>query len=386
MRLSVAYNWDQRLIEEVAKAKYPVYDFYASAQHTAVGGGRPSFILPSPTEDMMRDQIKRMHESGIEFTYVLNAPCMAGQEFVRETHENLIAEFQQIQDIGCDGVVLTIPYLIEIVKEQFPKLKIRVSTTAKVNSVNKARFFEALGAIAITPDVMINRNFKVLEKMVKATRCEINLLMTDGCLYECPYRLYHYTLCGHASQTYSNRAAYQEYPVTACSIAKLADPAEIMRCRWVRPEDIPHYEAIGISSFKIGGRRLMTDRLLQSIKAYSEKKYDGNLADIIEGFAFIADGIIEKNSGSDAIKPNVHIDNTKLDGFIDFFKKQDCEANCGECKYCEQWAKKAITMNKIGVDAQLFSLGATRKNLNTSKYFGLDQASRHRSLIRRRGC
>jgi collagenase-like PrtC family protease len=310
---------------------------------------------------------------------------MAGQEFIRETHEKLIAELQQIQDIGCDGVVLTIPYLMEIVKEQFPKLKIRVSTTAKVNSVNKARYFEALGASAITPDVMINRNFKVLEKMVKATKCEINLLMTDGCLYECPYRQYHYAICGHASQTYSSRA-YQDYPVIACSMAKLADPAEIMRCRWVRPEDIPHYEAIGISSFKIGGRRLTTDRLLLSIKAYSEKRYDGNLADIIEGFAFIADGVMEQNPNSDAIKPHLRIDNTKLDGFIDFFKKQDCEANCSECKYCEQWAKKAITMNKIGADMQLFSLGATRKDLNTSRYFGLDQASRHRSLKGRRNC
>nr|MDO8087484.1 U32 family peptidase [Candidatus Sigynarchaeum springense] len=378
MHLSVAYNWDPRLIEEVVKNKYPVYDFYASAQHTMVGGGRPSFILPGPDREAIQAQIKLMHENKIEFTYVLNAPCMAGQEFVRETHEKLINELQWIQDIGCDGVVLTIPYLMEIVKEQFPKLKIRVSTIAKVNTVNKAKYFESLGASAITPDVMINRNFKVLEKMVKATKCEINLLLTDGCLYECPYRQYHYTLCGHASQTFSNKA-YQDYPVVACSISKLSDPAEIIRCRWVRPEDIPHYQAIGINSFKIGGRRLTTNRLLVSIKAYSEKKYDGNLADILEGFAFIADGIMEEKPSADSLKPHLRIDNTKLDGFIDFFKKQDCDANCGECKYCEQWAKKAITMNKMGAEMQLFSLGAMRKNLSNSRFFGLDQDSRRRS-------
>jgi collagenase-like PrtC family protease len=347
-KLSVAYNWDSRLLEEVVKNKYPVYDFYASAQHTSIGGGRPSFILPQPTEGMMRDQIKRMHEHGIEFTYVLNAPCMSGQEFVRETHEKMITEFQWIQDVGSDGVVLTIPYLMEIVKAQFPKLKIRVSTIAKVNSVNKARYFEALGASAITPDIMINRNFRVLEKMVKATKCEINLLMTDGCLYE-------------------------------CRIDKLANPAEILRCRWVRPEDIPHYEAIGITSFKIGGRRLTTDRILTSIKAYSEKKYAGNLADIIEGFAFIADGITEANPAKDAIKPHVRIDNSKLDGFIDFFKKQDCDANCNDCKYCEQWAKKAVTMNRIGADMQLFSLGSVRKGLASSRFFGLDVETRNKT-------
>ncbi|MBN2153059.1 MAG: U32 family peptidase [Candidatus Lokiarchaeota archaeon] len=381
MQFSVAYNWDPRLIEEVVKNKYPVYEFYASAQHTTVGGGRPSFILPGPDDDAMRAQIERMHEHRIEFAYALNAPCMGGQEFVRETHEKLIGELQWIQDMGCDSVILTIPYLMEIVKEQFPKLKVRVSTIAKVNTVNKARFFEALGASAITPDTMINRGFKVLERMARATRCEINLLLTDGCLYECPYRQYHYTLCGHASQTYSNRA-YQDYPVIACSMAKLADPAEIMKCRWVRPEDIRHYEAIGIKSFKIGGRRLTTDRLLLSVKAYSERRYDGNLADILEGFSFIADGIAEERPGTDSIKPHLRIDNTKLDGFIDFFKEQDCDANCGECNYCAQWAKKAITMNKIGADIQLFSLGATRKNLNTSRFFGLDHESRRHARRR----
>jgi len=56
---------------------------------------------------------------------------------------------------------------------------------------------------------------------------------------------------------------------------------------------LTHYEEIGIKSFKIGGRRLPTAKILESVKAYSEKKYYGNLADIIEGFTFTPSGANE---------------------------------------------------------------------------------------------
>jgi len=179
----MAYNWDERLIDEIVKERYPIKDLYASAQHTSIGGGRPSFILPETTTKLIQDHIKKVHDNGIEFTYTLNAPCMGGQEFLPKIHTQMLDELQWITDIGCDGVIVSIPYLIELIKRQFPKLKIRVSTIAKVNTVNKAKRFEELGATSICPDVMSNRNFKILEKMVKATSCEIIPLVTDGCLY-----------------------------------------------------------------------------------------------------------------------------------------------------------------------------------------------------------
>nr|MDO8088516.1 U32 family peptidase [Candidatus Sigynarchaeum springense] len=393
--LSVAYNWDPRLLEDVVRNKYPVSDFFASAQHTTVGGGRPSSILPETSEKAIKQQLKMMHENGIEFFYTMNAPCMAGQEFVRETHEKMLRELEWIQNISVDGVILAIPYLIELVKEQFPKLKIRVSTVAKVNTVNKARYFEALGASSITPDVMINRNFKVLEKMVKGTKSEIDLIVTDGCLYECPFRLYHYTLTGHASQTYSNREAYIDYPILRCNMEKFSHPAEVLKCRWIRPEDLKYYEAIGIKKFKIGGRRLATDVILRSVKAYSEQKYNGNLTDIIEGFSFEYGGVKEDpnkkmgmvNAGVNTPdkKATLIIDNTKLDGFIEFFKKQDCAANCADCNYCEDWAKKVITIDKESVEIFLSAVHAFHDDLITSREYGLERVDGNDGKKKKKG-
>jgi collagenase-like PrtC family protease len=371
--LSVAYNWDLKFVDEIVKNGYPVVDLYASLPHSTIGGGRPSVILPGATKESIVDQVGKIHDAGIQFTYTLNAPCMGGQEFLPETHRHMLDELQFIQDAGCDGVVVSIPYIVELIREQFPKLKVRVSTIAKINSVNKAMYYEGMGANSFTPDVMINRDFKVLEAIVQATKMEISLLLTDGCLYECPYRLYHYGLMGHASQTYSNRATYMDYPVISCSIDKLTKPAEVIKCRWVRPEDIPNYQEIGINTFKIGGRRLSTERLLDSVKAYSELKYEGNLADIIEGFSFS----MSSNAGPRTAHEGrtiVTIDNTKLDGFIDFFKTKDCASGCATCSYCEKWAEKAVKTTWIESETLLVSLRAARDGLVSSRAILTNQA------------
>ncbi|MHA1301327.1 MAG: U32 family peptidase, partial [Candidatus Helarchaeota archaeon] len=351
MELTVPTNWDPDLIEEFNK--YPIRDVYGAIEHTIVGGGRPTVILPAISEEEVAEHIKLIHDKKLEFSYVLNAPCLNNMEYDPKYHEELLKYLQWISDIGTDNIIVTIPFLIQLIKEQFPKLKIRISTIAHVNSVNRAKFYEKLGADEITPDVMINRDFKTLEQMQKATKSDLVLLLTDGCLYQCPFRYYHYNMMGHASQTYNQFNRYHiDTCILNCTIIKFSDPTEAIKSRWVRPEDLGHYEAIGIKRFKIGGRRLPTPRILRSIKAYSEQKYEGNLTDIIQGFTWSYGGIQKKDPNKrfgDSLdnekKANFIIDNRKLDGFIEFFKKQNCIAMCDECNYCEKWAKKAIFLD-----------------------------------------
>jgi hypothetical protein len=45
--------------------------------------------------------------------------------------------------------------------------------------------------------------------------------------------------------------------------------------------------------------------------------------------------------------PNpVHIDNRALDGFIDRFRTIGCqELDCDACRYCHEWADRAVTID-----------------------------------------
>ena len=374
MQFTVPTNWDPKLIE--ALAKFPVVDVYGSLDKTPIGGGRPSSILPKISEATVADHVKLVHQKKMKFSYVLNAPCMGNMEFDSEFHKQMLEHLQWIQDIGADGVIVTTPFLIALLKEQFPKLKIRVSTIAHVNSVNRAKFFEQLGVSEITPDVMINRDFLTLEKMRKAVKCELVLLVTDGCLYQCPFRYYHYNMMGHASQL--NAGFHIDFPILNCSMIKFSNPTEVVKSRWVRPEDLSHYEAIGINHFKLGGRRLPADWIIRAITAYSSRKYEGNLIDIIEGFSFSYGSIQKKEASArfgDSVdsewKAQLVIDNSALDGFIDFFKTQNCVAMCDECHYCEEWGKKAVTINKEQTESYLANLKSFMDDIVTSREFGV---------------
>ncbi|MFX0126246.1 MAG: U32 family peptidase [Candidatus Hodarchaeota archaeon] len=294
-------------------------------------------------------------------------------------HKELIKYIQWISDIGADNVIVTIPFLIQLIKEQFPKLKIRVSTIAHVNSVNRAKFYEMLGASEITPDVMINRDFKTLENIQKALKCELVLLLTDGCLYQCPFRHYHYNILGHASQTHQQfDRNYIDTCILNCSTIKFSDPTEVIKARWIRPEDLIHYEKIGIDKFKIAGRRMSTEWIVRSVKAFSSRKYDGNLIDIIQGFSMSFGNLEQKDPNlklgetiSKESKSKLFIDNSKLNGFIDFFKEQNCIAMCNECNYCEEWAKKAIFLNQEESTRYVQAIQNYIDDIKTSREFGV---------------
>ena len=380
IKLHVATNWDLNLIDELAN--YPVSNLYGVADHSIVGGGRPSFLLKKVSDNEIADYINRLHKKKMEFSYLLNAPCMNNMEYDSHYHNELINYIQWINDIGVDSVIVTIPFLIQLIKEQFPKLKVRVSTISHVNSVNRAKFYEMLGADEITPDVMINRDFKTLSQIKKAVKCKIVLLLTDGCLYQCPFRYYHYNILGHSSQTFQQfDRNYIDTCILNCSVIKFSKPEEVLKCRWVRPEDLSHYEEIGITDFKIAGRRMTTDWIVRSVKAFSSRKYDGNLVDIIQGFSMSHGGLEQKDPSvgiSETLgkesKSKLYIDNTKLDGFIDFFKKQNCIAMCNDCNYCEEWAKKAVILNQEESTRYVESLQNYIKDIITSREFGITSA------------
>lgn len=373
----VATNWDLKLIEEIAK--YPVVDLYGVANHTLVGGGRPAFLLPEVSEEEIIEYIKKVHEKKMEFSYLLNAPCMNNMEYDSHYHKELLQFLQWICDIGADSVIVTIPFLIQLIKEQFPKLKVRVSTISHVNSVNRAKLYETLGADEITLDVMINRDFKTLEKIKESIKSKIILLLTDGCLYQCPFRYYHYNILGHSSQTFQQfERNYVDTCILNCSVIKFSNPTEIIKCRWIRPEDLSAYEEIGITDFKIAGRRMTTDWIVNSVKAFSFRKYDGNLVDIIQGFSMSHGGLEQKDPNigiSETLgketKTRLYIDNNKLDGFIDFFKKQNCIAMCNDCNYCEDWANKVIILNQEESNRYIESLNQYIKDIITSREFGI---------------
>jgi len=43
--------------------------------------------------------------------------------------------------------------------------------------------------------------------------------------------------------------------------------------------------------------------------------------------------------------PTTYIDNQAPEGFIDFFRKQDCLSGCSHCIYCQKIADKVVQLD-----------------------------------------
>ena len=367
MKLRVGANWDIAFLDAVKGTS--VDALFGKLPFDIVGGARPGFVLPQVDRKRINQYIQACHERGLEFSYLLNAPCLGNLQYSRKGYGQLVELLEWIDDSGADSVTLGLPYLIDLVRKRFPRLKVKVSTTARVNTVRKALQYEDMGVEEIIIDEHINREFKTLEVIRKAVTCNLELIVNNICLWQCPYNYEHVNHDGHASREgEEDDYCYLQYPGYLCLYRKLTDPVELLKSPWIRPEDIPHYENLGYDHFKITERFKRTPLLLEHVKAYENRRYEGNLLDL---FTLPRKGAFTPIHLEYFIKPEhvnilkiselekvfdlevrelIQIDNQKLNGFIEFFKRNDCnQTTCLECRYCEKFFEKVSVVNEEGV-------------------------------------
>jgi collagenase-like PrtC family protease len=367
MKLRVGANWDVAFLDAVKGTS--VDGLFGKLPFDIVGGARPGFVLPQVDRDDVEKYIEACHERGLQFSYLLNAPCLGNLQYSRKGYGQLIELLEWIDRSGADAVTVGIPYLIDLVRKRFPRLKIKVSTTARVNTVRKALQYEDMGVEEIIIDEHINREFKMLEAIRKAVQCNLELIVNNICLWQCPYNFEHVNHDGHASREGEDEDyCYLQYPGYLCLYRKLMDPVELLKSPWIRPEDIFYYENLGYDHFKITERFKRTPLLLEHVKAYENRHYDGNLLDL---FTLPRKGAFTPIHLEYFIKPEhvnimkiselekvfdlevrelIWLDNKKLNGFIERFKKVDCnQTACSRCRYCENFFEKVAVVNSEGV-------------------------------------
>ena len=212
MRLSVATNFDDKLIEELKK--YPVYEVYGKLQEDYIGGGRPSNTLKSVDKTRLEEHVKKVRDSNIKFNYLLNGACLANKEQDVEWQKNVREFLDYLKDIGVNALTVTNPFLLQIIKKYYDCFTVRISTFACIDSYEKARYWEEMGADYICVDfVKINRDFKTLKYMVdNLKKAKIELLMTNSCLKNCPYIHTHTAALSHASNIMNkDKECYAEW-------------------------------------------------------------------------------------------------------------------------------------------------------------------------------
>jgi len=374
MKLSLAANFDPELVARLRL--YPVEEVFGKLPVDSFGGGRPSYMGTPVSEKELSEYVSLLAENGIRFNYLLNSSCLSNREWGRKWQSELMRFLDRLQNLGIGRLTVSTPFLLELIKARFPGFLVKVGIYAQVDTPRRARFWEELGADAITLESFsINRDFGRLAAIRQAVQCELQLVANHPCLPNCAMQPYHQNGFAHSSNG-SNRM-FIDYCFLRCTRRRLEDPSLFVKAAWIRPEDVPAYEAMGYSSFKLIERGIPSAELLKRVRAYSDRSFHGNLAEILMPYGFSEalkkdrfwllkyffrpfqvspfkmkplydtvrmQGMLFPRKGNPIL-----IDSSRMPAdFLEGFKKRDCSVlDCKHCGYCEAIAAEAVKVDPV---------------------------------------
>ena len=268
-----------------------------------------------------------IHSEGLRVNLIMNPTCEGTEWYSTDTLKKALDYLRLIHlEHGVETVTIANPLYVQQVRKHLPDIAICASVLADIDCLERAVVYARLGANVITPEVGINRDLELLAAIKAATGAELKLMVNEGCLYKCAFRKFHFNYISHVSKKSGRELIFVPY----CDQVISADPSQMLKSGWIRPEDTHKYSEI-TTYFKIVGRELKKSKFTRVIRAYLEESWDGDLMDII------CSGI-----GSYANKHGTYLDNKAL-GELGFFERvTSCGQFCSRCGYCEEVAQQLI--------------------------------------------
>lgn len=270
----------------------------------------------------------------------------ATPDFLKK-YENQIASFlKRLEDMGVEGVIFSAIPLIEFAAQNSNNLKIAVSAILQLDSLQRIKRLKDMGVHRIILSLFKGRDFNFLEKLKMVPNMQWEILCNEVCRFECPFLPQHYL---HRSNPDFAQDKTRNYYYKFCHKELLYGfPINILKTRFIRPEDVPFYhDYLGIEYFKIVRRESHPELIKFFMNAYSSLDHDGNLMHLFPMFM----------KSPKQLKDNkkLVIMNKDLDGFLTYFyeNRPDCSNDCftvgGKCDYCKRFWQKKKLAHKIKV-------------------------------------
>jgi collagenase-like PrtC family protease len=381
VKLSVPCTFAPGLVEKLS-AFSSVAELYGRIENGWIGGGRTAYTLRQASRRTLAATVNECSAHGIAFNYLLNAASLYGIEQTRAGQRRIRKTLDTLADLGIPWLTVSLPYLLRLVKSEYPRFKVKVGVFAQIDSPEKAGRWEALGADALCISaIACNRDFTALRAIRSAVSCDLQLIANAACIPQCIYEHTHMDLLSSSSRKGAAHGGFcLDYCFLQCSALRIREPDYLIKSVWIRPEDLHLYEALGYNWFKLVERSCPTDLLLRRVAAYHNRSFDGNLWELVGPVAFTPDksatplairmrtlfamakpwvariksladvasyaALVTTTDFSRERAP-VFIDNKKLDGFLAGIKARGCSpGTCGACGYCAQWRERSVAVNE----------------------------------------
>lgn len=350
----VGTNFDFKLLDVFADINNlsnngnKITEIYGSDREHHQLAARPAFRLPEVDEDTFKKYVAEAKNRGIAFNYTMNSiiPFGSKSEFVKHIDE-IISFIHFCEETGVYRITIANPMMLEVIRNiAYSDIELELSTIMHIDTVTQIKYFyENYGVRKVCCNLNKNRDFKFLERA--AEYCNKNgiileLMVNEFCgvggnnyATHCVFRDSCY-ICHATNKTLQDTLTMMEYPMGLCTPSRNRNPANWLRLKFIRPEDIKAYNNIGINHFKITGRTGSTVYITKTVKSYLDESFDGNLLELWKPLESIKDSSVE-----DIFSYNIQ--NKSLYGFLNHWENGFVCDNevCGQtCKYCEEFYNK----------------------------------------------
>lgn len=274
------------------------------------------------------------------------ADCYLGDDYTR----TLNARLEKMLTAGViTGVVFADLYLLTALSDSAPAVAAALEAVPSINfmidSVPKA--VAVLDGIAATHfkqpgklplDRAVNRTSERLAAIADTLismypEFQIELLANEGCIDQCPYKLTHDSLIALLN-TGANVDTLAINRDLGCMRRLNQAPWRILASPFIRPEDV-HHLAPAAGLIKICGRTLGPGFLMNTIRAYIQGHYNGNLFDLLDACNWMA--------------RTIELPNHRLpESYWNLMTT--CRKECRTCTVCQEIWKQTARTRPFSID------------------------------------
>ena len=285
----------------------------------------------------LENDLVLLRKAGMKLDLLMNANCYGGDSVSEYLANKICSVLYYLGEItgGIDIVTTASPAIAHIIKKNFHDIEVRASVNMRIGTVKGMQYIAGtFDSFCIQREY--NRDFermRELKQWADDNGKRLILLANSGCLNFCSGQTFHDNLVAHETEI-DERVNIPNLDFHVCRnyYKNRANWVSVLQSSWVRPEDLKNYEEY-FTTVKLATR--MHNNPGMVIMAYAERKFYGNLLDLLEpGF-------------SPGFAP-YFIDNGSFPE--DWFRQtSECSKDCHKCNYCESVLNKVLfKMENIG--------------------------------------
>lgn len=239
---------------------------------------------------ILEEDLGRIKELGVKLDLLFNANCYGEYAVSCHLSNEVCSVIDHLGnlDLGPDVVTTTSPFVAAVVKRNFPEVETRASVNMRIDSTLAMGYLsDVFDSFHIRRDLQRDMETVALfHEWCLSNGKKLCMLANSGCLRCCPAQSFHDNMVAHDAEIDEVKNVKGYMPHLCWKLYGCKDNREeILRCSWIRPEDLFRYEPY-LNMVKLATRQHSHPRMV--IGAYSAGKYDGNLLDLLEpGFSAI---------------------------------------------------------------------------------------------------